>query len=78
LLGIRRIWTYLQQTISTTGSQSNIPIFIKYIIRFWYCIREEDHDVLENYAKATFVEHFRKCPEHLRHKTTLINPYLLK
>jgi jumonji domain-containing protein 2 len=25
-----------------------------------------------------FCEHFNKCSEHLRHKTTLINPYLVK
>jgi len=33
---------------------------------------------LENFARQHFPEGFGKCKEFLRHKTILINPYLLK
>jgi len=33
---------------------------------------------LENFARQHFPEGFSKCKEFLRHKTILINPYLLK
>ena len=32
---------------------------------------------MEREAHKYFPEHFSRCPEHFRHKTTLINPYLL-
>lgn len=46
--------------------------------KFWYCIPANQGHILEKEAKIHFPEHFSKCPEHLRHKTTLINPYNLK
>ncbi len=48
------------------------------IIRFWYCIPLSESHKLENFAKQYFVEGFSKCKEFVRHKTVLINPYLLK
>ena len=46
--------------------------------KFWYSIPQSQAHILENEAKSLFPEHFRKCGEYLRHKTTLINPYNLK
>ncbi|CAD8208243.1 unnamed protein product [Paramecium pentaurelia] len=46
--------------------------------KFWYSIPETDSHLLEKYAKQTYGDHFNKCSEFLRHKTTVINPYLLK
>lgn len=46
--------------------------------KFWYSIPANQGHILEKEAKIHFPEHFSKCPEHLRHKTTLINPYSLK
>ncbi|KAL4483909.1 hypothetical protein ABPG72_013915 [Tetrahymena utriculariae] len=43
--------------------------------KFWYCIARSDAHKLESFAKANFAESFAKCPEFLRHKTTVINPY---
>lgn len=46
--------------------------------KFWYSIPYNQSHILEKEAKSLFPEHFSKCGEHLRHKTTLINPYNLK
>lgn len=46
--------------------------------KFWYSIPANQGYILEKEARIHFPEHFSKCSEHLRHKTTLINPYLLK
>ncbi|KAM3138393.1 hypothetical protein pb186bvf_009479 [Paramecium bursaria] len=46
--------------------------------KFWYCVPESDSYLLEKYAKSIYGDHFNKCSEYLRHKTTVINPYLLK
>lgn len=46
--------------------------------KFWYSIPHEQSWILEKEARTYFPEHFSKCSEHLRHKTTLINPYNLK
>ena len=46
--------------------------------KFWYSIPYNQQQILEQEAKKHFPEHFSKCKEYLRHKTTLINPYLLK
>jgi jumonji domain-containing protein 2 len=46
--------------------------------KFWYCIPLSESPKLENFAKQYFIEGFSKCKEFLRHKTILINPYLLK
>lgn len=35
-------------------------------------------EYLEKEAERYFPEHFRKCNQFLRHKTTIINPYILK
>jgi jumonji domain-containing protein 2 len=46
--------------------------------KFWYSIPASQSHILEREAKVHFPEHFSRCSEHLRHKTTLINPYNLK
>jgi [histone H3]-trimethyl-L-lysine9/36 demethylase len=46
--------------------------------KFWYSIPSDQGHLLEREAIKHFPEHFSKCGEHFRHKTTLINPYLLK
>lgn len=46
--------------------------------KFWYAIPESDSHYLEKMAKLHFADNFGKCSEYLRHKTTVINPYLLK
>ena len=46
--------------------------------KFWYSVPPNQSSLLEKVAKRHFPEHFAKCSEHLRHKTSLINPYLLK
>jgi len=46
--------------------------------KFWYCIPTSESHKLENFAKQYFNEGFSRCKEFLRHKTIMINPYLLK
>ena len=46
--------------------------------KFWYSIPESQGHILEKEAKKQFPEHFSKCNQFLRHKTSLINPYVLK
>lgn len=46
--------------------------------KFWYAICPDDFHILEAAAKSYFADNFNKCSEYLRHKTTVINPYILK
>lgn len=46
--------------------------------KFWYVIGRNHGKTLEELAKKYFADSFSKCPEHMRHKTTLINPYILQ
>ena len=46
--------------------------------KFWYCVSPKDHKKLEGYVKTKYPEAFLECPEYLRHKTVLVNPYELK
>ncbi len=46
--------------------------------KFWYCISARDHKKFEAYVKSKYPEAFLNCPEYLRHKTIVVNPYLLK
>lgn len=46
--------------------------------KFWYCIPTSENKKLEDFAREHFGEGFAKCKDYLRHKTTMINPYLLK
>ena len=46
--------------------------------KFWYFFKREQKHLLESIAKKFIPHHFSSCPEIMRHKTTLINPYLLK
>ncbi|KRX04850.1 hypothetical protein PPERSA_06484 [Pseudocohnilembus persalinus] len=46
--------------------------------KFWYSVAQPDGHKLEKMAKQFFADNFGKCSEFLRHKTTVINPYLLK
>ena len=46
--------------------------------KFWYSIPQNQHHILEKEANKLFGDQFAKCSEYLRHKTTVINPYILK
>jgi len=46
--------------------------------KFWYCISAQDYKKFDAYVKNKYPEAFLNCPEYLRHKTILVNPYLLK
>lgn len=46
--------------------------------KFWYGIAKTDYKVFENFLKSRYPELFIDCPEFLRHKTLLVNPYKLK
>lgn len=45
--------------------------------KYWYTIPASQSHILEAHAKSLFPEHFGRCSEHLRHKTTLISPQVL-
>lgn len=46
--------------------------------KFWYAIKPEDAHKLEEIAKRNFPEKFSQCKEFMRHKNTVIDPYLVK
>lgn len=46
--------------------------------KFWYVLGRNEGPKLEGFLRRFFSDGFSKCPEFLRHKTTLANPYLLK
>ena len=46
--------------------------------KFWYCVSPSDYKKFENYVKNKYPEAFIECPEYLRHKTILVNPYELR
>ena len=46
--------------------------------KFWYSIGRHDGHLLEEVVKKYMNDSFAKCAEHMRHKTTLVNPYILK
>lgn len=46
--------------------------------KFWYSIPPDESDEIEHIARKYLPDAFNKCPENMRHKTTLIDPYLLK
>ena len=46
--------------------------------KFWYVIGCEDAKKFQNYLKSKYPEAFLECPQYFRHKTILINPYVLK
>ncbi|KRX04852.1 hypothetical protein PPERSA_06486 [Pseudocohnilembus persalinus] len=46
--------------------------------KFWYCVSSDNGHLLEKCAKLYFQESFTKCSEFLRHKTGIINPYIIK
>lgn len=46
--------------------------------KFWYCIAAEDAKKFQGYLKNKYPEAFLECPQYFRHKTILVNPYLLK
>lgn len=46
--------------------------------KFWYGISRADYKKFENFVRNRIPENFIECGQFLRHKTTLINPYLLK
>jgi len=46
--------------------------------KFWYVIGRNDGHMLETTVKKYMADNFSKCREHMRHKTTIVNPYVLK
>ena len=46
--------------------------------KFWYGIARTDYKKFENFLKNRYPEFFVECNEYLRHKTLLVNPYMLK
>lgn len=46
--------------------------------KFWYGIAKSDYKKFESFVKTRFPELFVECNEFMRHKTLMINPYLLK
>lgn len=48
------------------------------LTRFWYALPRDQGFKLEEFAKKQFLEGFARCPEYLRHKTTIIAPAILK
>ena len=46
--------------------------------KFWYTVGRHHGHILDEVAKKYFPESFAKCDEHMRHKTTMINPYVLR
>lgn len=44
----------------------------------WYAVPPEHGRKLEKLANSVFLENFRLCNAHLRHKMTLISPQILK
>lgn len=46
--------------------------------KFWYGISRSDYKTFESFVKKSMPEKFLECSEILRHKTLLINPYVLK
>ena len=46
--------------------------------KFWYGVCSADRKILEKEAHSHFYENFQKCPEYMRHKTSVINPYMIK
>ncbi len=46
--------------------------------KFWYCVSPKDVRRVEAFVKAKYPEAFVECPEYMRHKTVLVDPYQLK
>jgi jumonji domain-containing protein 2 len=46
--------------------------------KFWYLIAHEDSKKFQSYLKNKYPEAFLECSQYFRHKTILVNPYLLK
>jgi len=43
----------------------------------WYGIENKDSHILEEFARERFPDNSKECPEFIRHKTTMISPYIL-
>lgn len=46
--------------------------------KFWYCIAADDAKKFQSYLKNKYPEAFLECSQYFRHKTILVNPYVLK
>ena len=46
--------------------------------KLWYFISVGDVKKFQSYVKNKYPEAFLECPQYFRHKTLLVNPYLLK
>lgn len=46
--------------------------------KFWYFIPQQDQKKFEGYIKSKYQQAFLECPQYMRHKTVVVNPYLIK
>lgn len=46
--------------------------------KFWYFVSSDDMKKFEGYVKNKYSEAFLECPHYFRHKTIVVNPYLVK
>jgi len=46
--------------------------------KFWYTIPVSENKKLEDFARSQYPDGFNRCKEFIRHKTTMMDPYLLK
>jgi jumonji domain-containing protein 2 len=46
--------------------------------KFWYFVPARDQKKLELYMKSKYPQAFVECPQYFRHKTIVVNPYLVK
>lgn len=46
--------------------------------KIWYVISREDYKKFEKFVKGKFPSEYVQCPQFLRHKTVIINPYFVK
>lgn len=46
--------------------------------KFWYCIGRQDYKKLEQWVRTHHPEPFVHCPQFMRHKIIVVNPYKLK
>ena len=46
--------------------------------KFWYFVAAKDQKKFEVYMKSKYPQAFVECPQYFRHKTLVVNPYLVK
>ena len=46
--------------------------------KFWYAIDKTDHKKFKKLLNKLFPKSRKKCDEYIRHKLTVVNPYVIK